>query len=279
MRPLTSIKPDTTAFDHPVDALLMMSMGECCAMCERPLIAESLVWDRDNAQLVQGKTDSDHWDAMLLLCHNCGQEAQNSKKQNISREALVYPDRQITFGLKKESLFQYVLEEVEQVTFDENNQAIGETVSKKVVLIKGMSESAQRTIDFFKLNSHYYDQKKNTLLVPMHEDHHQLDRRLDLRTQAWQRADSFVQLFKQTENKEFRAALTTNLRNSISHSGFWSIGVTVFWQAFQDKELMRTLFAQEEKPVVQDRLLKAKVINLGQGPHHHFPGTNDGWLD
>jgi len=272
-------KPDVAQFDYPVGALLMMSMGECCAMCERPLLAESLVWDRDKEQVVQGKTNADEWANMLLLCHNCGQDAETSKTQNISSHALVYPDRQLTFGLTETSLFQYELEKVEQVQLDENNKPIGETITKEVVLIKGGNEAAQQTIDFFKLNSHYYNQEKNTFFLPMNEDPQQLDRRLDLRTQAWQRADSFVQLFKQTDHKDVREALASNVRNSISHSGFWSVWVTRFWQAFEDKEMIRMLFGNPKEPEQAKGLQNEVPLLRGQGPHNHFVGTNDGWLD
>lgn len=280
MRPLIKKRFEDLQFDYPVDVLLMMSMGECCVMCERPLPTDSRVWDRKKRQLIEGKVTAERWPSMLLLCHNCGQEAEKSIAHKVDDQDLIYPDQELTFSLKKESLFYYTLEKVEQVNLDENNQPIGKSVSKEVVLVQGNSEAAGRTIAFFKLNSHYYDQEKKSLLIPVNEESHHLDQRLDLRTRAWKQAEAFLQLFQQTDQQDIRNALITNLRNSISHSGFWSIWATVFWPVFEDKKMMETLFSQTQ--VSQAKREQGRKADTGpqvRDVHLLFPGTHQGWLD
>lgn len=281
MRPLNNIKLSKSQFKHPIDALLLMNMGECCAMCERPLLADSLVWDRNKQKLVSGKIEFASWDNMLLLCHNCGQDIEKNSKQHSDLDMLIYPDRHVTFSIKNNSLFQYSLEEVNSILINEKKQAIGDSVVKKIVLIKGNTDEANLTIDMFQLNSHYYNSNRKILIVPEMEDSHLVDRRLELRTQAWSRAEAFIELFEKSENKDIRAALTTNLRNSISNGGFWSIWVTLFWQKFQDKQMMRELFAQNiDKPVNRLSGLQTEAIQpIGQGSHNHFQGLSDAWLD
>lgn len=280
MRPLSNIHPQKDHFKYPIDALLLMNMGECCTMCERPLLADSFVWDRNKHELISGKVEHSNWNNMLLLCHNCGQEIEKSSMQDTNTDMLVYPDRQITFNLKKSSLFYYSLEEVDSVVVNDKKQAVGDTVSKKVVLIKGNSDEANRTINMFQLNSHYYDNKQNILFIPEVEENHLTDRRLDLRTQAWQRAEIFVESFKKTDNKDIIEALTTNLRNTISHGGFWSVWVTLFWQKFRDKTMMRELFAQNiENKTDRTNLKMEPSISVGQGPHNHFQALSDKWLE
>lgn len=280
MRPLNSIQPSKSQFKHPIDALLLMNMGECCSMCERPLLADSLVWDRKEQELISGKIEHSDWNNMLLLCHNCGQEIEKNGKQDMGMDKLLYPDRHLSFSLSENSPFRYSLEEIESIIVNDKKQIVGNSVLKKVVLIRGNSDEANQTIDKFQLNSHYYNPEKNILITPEDEDNQNLDRRLDLRTQAWHRAENFLELFEKADNTILKDALTTNLRNTISHSGFWSVWVTLFWQKFQDKQMMRELFAQNVESKSSRTILKSDPSKqVGQGPHNHFQGLNDIWLE
>ncbi len=278
MRPLISVKPLEKYFAYPADALLMMSMGEFCVMCERPLLAESMVWHRDREEIVQGEINSGQWDEVLLLCHNCAQEAQNSKAKNLTKKGLLYPDRTRTFGLDTDEVFRYSLEKVEQVVIDENNEPVGDPVVKEVAFVSGQNESIQKTIDYFKLNSHYYDSEKKKFFFPKMEEPYHQDRRLELRTRAWRQAEEFVKLYKGAKYSDVQTAMAVNLKNAISHGGFWSVWVTVFWKNIPDKSLMRELFTADKKISALKGTLNDEMIFKGQGPHNPFPGSSDSWL-
>ena len=281
MRPLNNIKPEVAQFKYPIDALLMMSIGECCTMCERPLLADSMVWDRKQLKLVNGRIKDTHWEDMLLLCHNCGEEIKISSKKNTNLSTLIYPDKNITFNLKKSSLFYYSLEKIRSFTVNNKHQPIGDGMEEEVALIKGTTDAANRTIDLFKLNSHYYNKEQHALFIPEFEDLKNIDRRLILRTRAWMQAAEFLNLFEKSNNNNTFSALTVNLKNCVSHSGFWSVWVTLFSEKFHNKKILKKLFAQNCENVCNEatKLTADASYPLGQGPHNHFPGLNNSWLD
>jgi len=277
MRPLRNIPPDKKQFHYPVAALLMASMGECCAMCERPIMAENLVLNRQNFDLIRGNVAPGQWSHMLLLCHNCGLSAKENEEDTTKK--LIFPDREITFQLGRKSIFQYTLETVDTFISIEGNQPLKKITPREVVLIKGRTEAAKNTIAFFRLNSNYYNSEENILILPQTEDLHKMDRRLDLRTRAWDRAQSMLELFQQVEQKEIKTAMITNIRNSIRHGGFWSIWLTAFKKRVTDKHVLEEIFGQGPVPLAKNNALNKENALFGQIPYHHFPGTNEAWLD
>ena len=277
MRPLINIPPDNKQFKYPVDALLMASMGECCAMCERPIMAENLVLNRQNFELISGKVASDQWDQMLLLCHNCG---LNAKENDIDKtKKLVFPDKAITFQLGSKSIFQYTLESIDTFILNEENQALEKGNPREVVLIKGNTEAAKNTIAFFQLNSNYYNPEELILIIPQNEDYHNIDRRLDLRTRAWKRAQNMLELFLQAEHEEVKSAMIINIRNSIRHGGFWSIWLSAFKEHIADKKVLEEIFGQRPISSNNNNVLSREETLHEQASYHHFPGTNEAWLD
>jgi hypothetical protein len=117
-----------------------------------------------------------------------------------------------------------------------------------------LKDKAQKTIDLYRLNTRYYNQQTSTLTKPLEEIGEQ-DVRLFHRTAAWKTAkqlseDTKIQQacaqFEKSDQR--RLAMPLRFVSTVAiQTGFWSIWMSVFWQAFKNVELLRALFVEAEK--------------------------------
>jgi hypothetical protein len=197
-----------------LEAMLIDALGSWCSICERRVLEQAWAWDARHqatvptrAALADGAAD---W---LLLCHNC-QDAQRYIAPG-SGDDLALPERDNTFALAGESVFRYELREVE-VREDGGRREEVVWQVRQIAQITSDDPRGRATIERFALNGN----SPNRAIV---KDATRRDRRVELRTAAW---ESAARLAKELSDPDDAAAAQT-LRTAMD-TGFLSVWLTVF---------------------------------------------------
>ncbi|MBV7529640.1 hypothetical protein [Chitinophaga sp. sic0106] len=271
MRPVKKIQP---AYLHSLTATsaeeqtahihhaLIESMGNYCSYCEMPLSDYHVEHLRYLAAWPQILSLSD-WDDLLLICNDCRSHIRVPELNKESADAMLWPDRDITFSLQN-SPFLYELRKVNYVV-----EADGEDISSEpmelvfVVANKNAGEEsyekAVNTIRHFQLNMQleYYHPDTNELRVPFEEDQQRSDNRMFKRTRAWKEAEEALLRLKamdavEEDTSEEKATMRQMLIKQIAmtawYSGNWSVWMTVFQKLSGDLELIKSVLASSEHP-------------------------------
>jgi hypothetical protein len=122
---------------------------------------------------------------------------------------------------------------------DELFEEIVIVISHSTISDQSLKDKVQRTIDLYRLNTRYYNRQTNTLTTPLDEIGEQ-DMRLFHRTEAWKTAKQLSQdtkiqqactQFKESDHT--RLAIPLRFVSTVAaQTGFWSVWMSVFWQAF-----------------------------------------------
>ena len=239
MRPVTK-PPAPPATDGQVSINhLFNALGPYCSSCEMPLPGLAYVWHpRTGVQPTEVMAAGD-WHEALLLCRNCADATIAAPPAPPANAGELRPDHDLTFKLGAVSPFSYALQPAQhQLLSDETGAPTGAPSPVSIVVVHAQSPQAQATLDRFALNTPYFNAAANTVSVP--ETHHEqlLDRRLDMRSQAWQHASEIAELLAQTSDEPTRKALVDTARRLAEAVGFWSVWATVLWSKHQDPALL-----------------------------------------
>ncbi|HEX7240461.1 MAG TPA: hypothetical protein VF263_09360 [Longimicrobiaceae bacterium] len=251
MRPLSKPAPATLPLGTadswlPVQRLesaLIDTVGSYCAFCEMSIVSGGAVQSKRTGPLQQTPRDLDAWDDLLPVCCYCYAQRENSAPVSTAR--YLWPDVDATFTLTATSPFVYALTTVNLVVT--SGEAAAPRGTTDVVLVKANPSSpdfarAQATLALYQLNTAGYDDATNTLTLS--DSPQSYDQRLDLRTQAWARAQAFLDLLE--EGATYGDALTTALMRQATMAaqaqGFWSVWMTAFWARYPDENTIEPLF-------------------------------------
>lgn len=257
-----------------IKSALCSSIGSYCSFCELPIRSDSYIHNKKEG-LPTTRPSLGGWDDYLLACGYCN---EHRSKSFIDKDQCLWPDEDITFNLTKASPFTYQLADV-RVKNEIGSSTTGIESSRiaHVVLIKANSyapkdvrERAQETIDLYRLNTAFYDRRSNTLQFTEENTAAEIDMRLAYRTQRWDEASKTAinvkKLKELVESPVALDAISENVSIQSRHSGFWSVWVTVFWEAFKDQDLIKDIFFYtKDKP--KEKSLKA------YGSHKRFKGS------
>lgn len=236
MRPLQQdLAPEPFAV-YEADRVMSV-IGPFCSLCERPIPERPSMWDSVRDVLVPRIADPMPG-AMLMLCVNCADWQQRSAGSNVE---LLLPQRATTFRANGDSPYRYTLETVILRIIDDDHPV--ETRSAQAAIVTGTTWAAANTIERFRLNTPYYDASTKTMTIPRADLFAGTDRRVDVRTAAWQRAESVVPIaLAARENRALAGAFET-VRHIIDQTGFWSAWLTVLWAAAPERDRVVSLFA------------------------------------
>lgn len=236
---------------------LIESLGNYCSYCEMPLSDHHIEHLRYLAEWPEQLSFS-QWNDLLLICNDCRSHIRVPALNEASANAMLWPDRDITFSLANSPL-KYELRSVKYVVVDQG-QRISEEVKDLVFVLPNrdagdlMYEKAYNTITHFQLNMQleYYDEAAGELRVPLAVHQERADNRMFKRTAAWFDAQDTVKRLRELESLRdgtagdpavLRRMFTQQIAMTAWYSGNWSVWMTVFFQQTQDLELLRTAFA------------------------------------
>jgi hypothetical protein len=242
----------------------MQAHGPFCHLCERRLNAGGRLWQSERDFFFEeDRTTADDWPQLLLLCHDCAR-AHASAPPREPGARLLLPHRAVTFSLNPNSSFRYHLDQVELVLVDDASAPVAPAATIPAAIVSGATPEAQNTVEHFALNTRYYDASRHRLTVPVaHWRSQDFDRRMHARTQVWQTAEKMA---RQLAPMELTGRPVDFIRYGADTSGFWSVWLTVFDDAFRDRALAAEIFT----PGLADGL-PAPV-------NHHHTGTHAAYL-
>lgn len=227
------------------------------------------VWQSQRRAFVVRSAQPSEWPNLLLLCRNCQAAASMAPAPALP---LALPHRDRTFAVNGPSLFVYALQSVQRVFLKEDGSPAGAAETVERVIVEATTPAAQETIDYFALNTRYYDRSANTLRIPRIDYDSLVDRRLDLRTEAWEEAATHGAALKQAEDPAQRRVFLVAIRQMMAGRGFWSTWVTVLWRELADRSTVATLALP---PRVSGLATATQPL---AGAAQDFPGTRGDWL-
>lgn len=283
MRPLSRpfLSAQAAALHSP-HALLMNALGHFCAFCERPLLAESWVWNARTGEILdETPIDPSDWEELYLLDHNCCEAQRHSAITDFS--TLLLPNRPDAFNpLNPDSPITYSMERLTRVIIDEEGNEVGPPESIDRVVVSGRTGAARATIAHFALNTAYYRKEEKRLVIPQVDFLSLEDRRMDQRTQAWERTVEIARKVSLGNRGEISDALKEQLRLLVGAMGYWSSCVTAASQVLDERKDLRRIFLDPAERAPTTPTLAADIAGMqaeqdvtfnGNGPHHTFPGT------
>ncbi len=194
-------------------AALMDAIGGYCSACERPLAPELRLWHPKLGLLRGRSVPGEVWVEALLLCGNCAEASHAAGAGGL------LPNRDVTFRID-DSPLAYALESVRDIELDDAGKPLGPPSEILRVIVRGRTPKARATVDRFALNTPYFDAGDNTLQIPRSDRLTLADRRLDMRTAAWNNAVESARRIREAA-PPLRASLAENLRKIVGYSGFW----------------------------------------------------------
>lgn len=231
---------------------LIESLGNYCSYCEMPLSDYHIEHLRYLAEWPEALSIS-QWEDLLLICNDCRSNIRVPILNELSANALLWPDRDLTFSLENSPL-TYQLRKVNYVVINEEER-ISEEV-KELVFVSAnpragdyLYQKAFNTIQHFQLNMklEYYDEAAGELRVPLEVHQARADNRLFKRTTAWFDALEAVNRLKELdatgESAAIRGVFVQQIAMTAWYSGNWSVWMTVFYEQTKDLELLRSAFA------------------------------------
>ncbi|MEM9544894.1 MAG: hypothetical protein AAGA77_02930 [Bacteroidota bacterium] len=293
MRPFRRTKLLNHAFSFTAHELLMDHHGTYCSISEEPLPDHALVINSLTGQQVKGKISSKDWPKLLLISAATAQ-AMNGKDPKLLKK-MVLPHQHDSFSVDDDSPFIYELKMVAVSKLDDDGNIVDGPQAQAKVIVSATTPEAQATIDFFELNTKYYDAEKNHLEYILTEYNARYDHRVEHRTVAWKRATHAIETYLKAKKMGMDTThLVPVLRNFVDSTGYWSCWATVIWKLTNSKQLLEQIMQQPaESPAVirraeleKNALLESNSKNsskmihefIGSGPHHIFPGTQNTWL-
>lgn len=276
--PLPILKPrgpDRRGSDA-IRAALQDTIGFYCSICEVPVYVGDLVISKRRSRL-PGTPSLSQWDDLLLACEYC----QFHRREDVpDPSAYLWPDVDATFSLDAATApFRHVLRDVPFFVTDEHDEVVDRRVGRLGLIIANAAspdaERARRTIELFQLNTPFYDEESNTFTAP--RDLLPLDRRVELRSQAWFLAGEAIRTLREAESSQgrgpyFEGALNV-YANVAQQNGFWSVWMTAIWKAFGEIDLLRRMLLE-----IADRRFRVvtgyqTLPDGGKPPWKPFPGT------
>lgn len=253
--------------NRSLQGALADTIGHYCSFCELPINVGEHIEDKRFPRRGQLARFSD-WDHLLLSCSYC----QNYRRNGEIRYPSLYlwPDIDSSFTLADTSPLIYNYKDVNCVLKNTSNTPEKQII-KKLVIVEANSGSsnyqkAQEFINLFQLNTPAYDVQTNTLTLINHTLGTYPDRRLFLRTEAWDLAQDAINRLTEAQNIQlpqdvvdklteaeitqlslaFRQIASKNTTAIARTYGFWSVWMTAFWQKYKDQNLLKQLFVSTE---------------------------------
>ena len=270
MRPLKKALSPAPAALYDADRL-MSAIGPYCSLCERPIHDAPALWDSGRDVAVESVGQA-AWEGLLVLCVNC---ADWQEKTSGDPAELLLPDRATTMRVRGDSPYVYTLERITLRLVDEDGSV--DESETDAAIVGGTTPAAANTVRRFCLNTPWYDEASKTMTVPR-ADHLKLtDRRVELRTAAWKRAEGVLPSALAARADPRLAGAFGAMRHLVEQTGFWSVWLTVFWRAIPDGAALLPLFAPEPRPAPRAGALAAA------SPPAPYPtllhGTSTDFLD
>ncbi|MDT7815666.1 MAG: hypothetical protein QOJ42_5582, partial [Acidobacteriaceae bacterium] len=145
---------------------------------------------------------------------------------------------------------------------DDDGNAL-ESWDDRAVTVVGLNEEAQATVDYFALNTPWYDRNLGAVIIPKAFFQAGEVRLLWQRTAVYFAAQRLVEAIFSADD---RATVIAQGRRLMAAAGFWSTWATDFAQTLPPAD--RGLLEQLLLPPQPDHW------ELGPGGHRPFPGTN-----
>lgn len=275
MRPLHKPILRQSSLAYPVRDVLAGALGAYCSMCEVPLLDSAWAWHKQRETVVNGKLLPHEWPSMILLCSSCRNNATNADRGFTDR--ILWPDERLTFHLHDQSPFVYTLQNVDRLIIDEQGQPADKREVVKCVIVYAATTESRATIDYFALNTSYYDRKDNIFRIPRADYLSLKDRRVNLRTETWETAVMIAEQLRDTTNQIQRRVITAQARDLIHYCGFWSVWATVLWTTLKDSSLLEKLLLPPEDKSSNENLLDSTTKKESTGAYF-YPGTRRDWL-
>ncbi|MBA2116091.1 hypothetical protein HOV93_32800 [Planctomycetes bacterium FF15] len=212
---------------------------------------------------VSGTVSPSYWDDLLLLSEN-SYLAQLGKRQ----QEMQFPDdiQKLSYTLDHRSPLHYQLQRVTVIVVDEQGTQLSSD-DPLLVIVSGRTDAANTTIDYFSLNTQFYDASNTTFTIPLQAVRTGFDRRVSQRTHVWKIAVEFAEQWIKSQddrkNQDDQQILLQQVRRLAAATGYWST-----WAAAMMENQVPTT-------IISDILLSPSSLwELGPGPHNPYPGTN-----
>lgn len=269
MRPLKH--PPLTpkiAKNWPLGAALLQAFGPFCAISERPLPSEILVWNpKDNTVHKDNIGAGQHFASSLPISPEFAKAART-----VDPTTLTLPHIDLTHGLRKRP-FEYKLMTV-KVTMTDSADAPPPT-AQKLAVVHGITKKAQALVDGFSLNGAGFDAKNMTLSLKYNDSVAFQHNLIFVRTRAWETAAGIADILAEIKDPDH--PLVQQARAVAGSIGFWSCWLTVFENAKIPTPIIRSVLGGGN--LVDGNLAATQEDGwAGHGPANNFPGTHPAGL-
>ena len=275
MRPL--LHPRLSQFvaqQASTGAALLHAFGPFCAISERPLPDQILVWNVPHRQNLDETLPSEaHFSESLALSPEFEDVTEAADEAS-----LLLPHQMLKDPSRFNELI-YALQEVSVEFFDQDAQDLGTpsvTETQELVIVTGTTKPAENLVTQFSLNSRGYDAETNTLKMSQANRARMSHNLVFQRTLAWHRIEEIAQLLKPIDDPDHMlVAQARMLANAI---GFWSCWVTVLRNNDISARITRAILGGSE--TAKPRLKAAAEDTLdGPSSDNSFPGTDPSIFD
>lgn len=217
--------------------------GRFCAYCEMPVGTNSHVEHKVPKSRFADPLSANDWPNLLLSCPRC-----NTIKNDNFNESVTYawPDQTVVFSPDptKSSYIYTMVPPVNLIIFkpsDRLNIPQGVFQTAPLVIVTAGPENtaaAQNLLDLVKLNNDY-DPMANSISAPNSSS----DQMIFARSRTWTAAQRAVQNLKAVyiaypDDIDIINAMHRQVVATAVATGFWSVWMTVFWNALQTHELV-----------------------------------------
>jgi hypothetical protein len=260
---------------HLIIDLVVQAFGKFCSICERYIPQDQRAWRASNGKLIQGRARPDAWQDAFVLCRTCARAA----RQQTPPTTLLRPDLNRTFALDDSAPFRYELRQVASgLSVVVEGARLLIPAGEQAVVVPTTNAAAE-TLRYFALDVPLQQPPTVPAVSSDDEDDDDLDVMLDprveLRTEAWKQATTYVQLLKDERDPAGRQAFLAQVNALIKFGGYWSVWATVLWDGLHDVELLASLLLPPR--VAPSGLTATDGPTLGGSADWH-DGTRADWL-
>lgn len=243
---------------------LIDCLGFFCSYCEIPLGGYEVEHHKPFKEW-KPFVLADDWQGLLLICKDCREHIRKPVLTSTDMASMLWPDEDLTFSLDEYSPFIYKPRNVIYRVVNEEDKFIEEKQLELIFIETNENSSpeiqakAANTIVQFQLNMslRYYSYSKKsgitTITVPDFAHFQMLDNRIFERTRAWKEAheaaDRYIIMRDNLEELNRPDILEAFKKQVSAHAYFkgnWSVWMTVFWQKFNDIQLLKELFINND---------------------------------
>lgn len=251
---------------------LFNTVGSYCSFCEKKLNYRAYLFHKLRGNLERNDhLTLDDWDNLLLICGECRKSAEGYNPQQ--RDLYFWPDSEMASSspflyVKRDNVKYKVLDPEGNLFQEEQRTFVFVEIATDIT--PNIIQTANHTLDLFKLNTKYYNNNPNDrqIIVPYEDFIDVSDLRLEQRYEAYQsaikaaeRLQRSVETLKVNGGREFvdnTLILTKGIIESMGYVSTWEAAIS----DKLDRETIDKIFPKVEEKIKREEINNEVIDEL-----------------